>query len=336
MKPLDPHAFDRKQVDAAPASARHQTAMIRTQMNRRDWGTILILAAVWGGAFMFIGVAVRHVPPVTYVWLRLTIAAVGLWIYLLLRRERVELPRRIWPSIALLAVLNNALPFVLIGWGEMHIASGLAAILNATTPIMGVVVAHFWTHDERMSPRKLAGVLIGLGGVVVMVGPSLLSNLGTDALAQIACIVACLSYALAAVWARRYKAMGISPLAVTTGQLSAGALAMLPLSLIIDRPWTAAMPPIGAWAAIAALALVCTAFAYVLYFRLIASAGATNAMLVTLLVPPVAILLGGLFLHEALSPADFIGLGLIAVGLAAIDGRLLDKLRAPRRAEAQG
>ena len=299
-------------------------------MNRADWGIILILAVIWGAAFFFIDIAVRHVPPLTYVGFRLTIAAAALWFYLWLRGESAGLPRRIWPSILVLALLNNALPFVLIGWGEVHIASGLAAILNATTPIMGVIVAHFSTRDERMSPRKLGGVLLGVAGVVVMMGPSVLSNLGTQALAQTACVVASLSYALAAVWARRYKAMGISPLGITTGQLTAGSIMMLPLSLIVEQPWTRPVPPLGSLAAIVALALFCTAFAYLLYFRLIARAGATNAMLVTLIVPPVAILLGGLFLHEALSAQDLLGLGLIAFGLAAIDGRLIERLASLR------
>jgi drug/metabolite transporter (DMT)-like permease len=174
-----------------------------------------------------------------------------------------------------------------------------------------------------MTPRKLAGVLLGFGGVVAMIGPSLLSSLGSGALAELACVTASLSYALAAVWARRFKRLGVSPLSVTTGQLSAGALIMLPLSMAVDRPWTHAFPPAGAWAAIAALAIFCTALGYVLYFRLIDHAGATNAMLVTLLVPAVAILLGGLFLGERLQPQDFVGLALIALGLAAIDGRLL-------------
>ena len=302
--------------------------MIRTTMNGTDWLILSALALIWGGAFFFIGIAVRHVPPLTYVWLRLTIAAAGMWAYLWLKGQRAQLPRQVWGSILVLAILNNALPFVLIGWGEIHIASGLAAILNATTPIWGVLVAHFLTHDERMTPRKLAGVLLGFAGVVIMMGPALLSNLGVGATAQLACVLASLVYALAAVWARRFKAMGISPLSVTTGQLTAGALVMLPLSLIVDRPWTHPMPPLGAWAAIAALALLCSAFAYVLYFRLIDTSGATNAMLVTLLVPPVAILLGSLFLGETLAPQDFAGLGLIALGLAAIDGRLL---RAGRR-----
>jgi drug/metabolite transporter (DMT)-like permease len=304
--------------------------MIRAQMNRSDWTILLVLALIWGGAFLFIGIAVRHVQPLTYVWLRLTIAAAGLWAYVLFKRERIGLPRQVWGSILLLALLNNALPFALFGWGQTHIASGLASILNATTPIWGVVVAHLLTRDERMSPRKLAGVLLGFGGVATMIGPSLLSDIGTSGLAELACVAASLSYALAAVWARRFKRLGISPLSITTGQLTAGALMMLPVSAIVDRPWTHALPPLGAWGAIAALALLCTAFGYVLYFRLIEHAGATNALLVTLLVPPVAILLGSLFLSETLAPQDFAGLALIALGLAAIDGRLLSAVRKRR------
>jgi|SRR5579884_947980 len=322
MKPIDPQAFDRKQAEAFKPIAGQGAHVIRAQMNRSDWLILGILALIWGGAFFFIGVAVRHVQPLTYVWLRLTIAAAGLWTYVQFRGEKL-LPRQVWASIILLAILNNALPFALFGWGQTHIASGLASILNATTPIWGVVVAHFLTHDERMSPRKVAGVLLGFGGVAVMIGPSLLSNIGTSGLAELACVTASLSYALAAVWARRFRKQGISPLSVTTGQLTAGALLMFPVSMIVDRPWTHAFPPLTAWGAIAALALLCTAFGYVLYFRLIATSGATNALLVTLLVPPVAILLGGTFLGETLAPQDFAGLALIALGLGAIDGRVL-------------
>jgi drug/metabolite transporter (DMT)-like permease len=334
MKPIDPSAFDRKLAEAAIAIERDKAPMIRAVMNRSDWLILLALAVIWGGAFFFVGVAVRHVPPLTYVWLRVTIGAAGLWAYLLIRGERVMLPRSVWGSIVLLAVLNNALPFALFGWGQTHIASGLASILNATTPIWGVVVAHLLTRDEKMSPRKLAGVLLGFGGVATMIGPSLLSSLGTSALAQLACVVAALSYALAAVWARRFKPLGISPLSITTGQLTASALLMLPVSMIVDRPWTNALPPLSAWGAITALALVCTALGYVLYFRLIEHAGATNALLVTLIVPPVAILLGGLFLNEQLAPQDLLGLAFIALGLAAIDGRLITSLYRRRLGQA--
>lgn len=323
MKRAEPSDFERNCADGAGAPDFYGTPVIRSQMNRADWLILLSLAVIWGGAFFFIGVAVRHVQPLTYVLLRLSIGATGLWAYLLIQRQRIDLPRQVWGSIVLLALLNNALPFALFGWSQTHIASGLASILNATTPIWGVVVAHFLTKDERMSGRKVAGVLLGFAGVATMIGPSLLSSLGTSALAQLACVAASLSYALAAVWARRFKRLGVSPLSVTTGQLTAGALIMLPLSMFIDRPWMHAFPPLSALGAIVALALVCTAFGYVLYFRLIDSSGATNALLVTLLVPPVAIMLGGLFLGEQLAPGDFAGLALIALGLAAIDGRLL-------------
>jgi drug/metabolite transporter (DMT)-like permease len=304
-------------------------------MNGSDWLIMLVLAVIWGGAFFFIGVAVRHVPPLTYVWLRVTIAAVAMWVFVKARGQRLGLPRQVWGSIVLLAILNNALPFTLFGWGQTHIASGLASILNATTPIWGVLVAHFFTADERMTPRKIAGVLLGFGGVATMIGPSLLSEIGSSALAQLACVGAALSYAFAGVWARRFKRLGISPLSITTGQLTAAAIVMLPVSMLAEHPWTRELPPVSAWAAIGALAVLCTAFGYVLYFKLIDGAGATNAMLVTLLVPPVAILLGGTFLGETLAPQDFAGLALIALGLAAIDGRLLTKLsRRPLRQAA--
>jgi len=331
MKPLPPQAFDRNLADATSLGLREKAHVIRLQMNGRDWLILGILAVIWGGAFFFIGVAVRHVPPLTYVWLRLTIAAAAMWGYLFFKGHKLGLPKQVWGSILLLALLNNALPFTLFGWGQTHIASGLASILNATTPIWGVLVAHFLTHDERMTPRKIAGVLLGFGGVATMIGPSLLASLGTSALAQVACVTASLSYALAAVWARRFRRMGVSPLSVTTGQLTAGALMMLPLSILVDQPWTHPFPPLTAWGAIAALALFCTAFGYVLYFRLIETSGATNALLVTLLVPPVAIVLGALFLNETLAVQDFVGLGLIALGLAAIDGRVLNLLRLPVR-----
>jgi drug/metabolite transporter (DMT)-like permease len=323
MATLSEDCFDRKTQDAAGDTAGYVQPMINQQMIGREWAILLILAVIWGGAFMFIGVAVRHVEPLTYVWLRLTIAAGAMFLFLKLKGQKLDLPREVWGSILLLALLNNALPFTLFGWGQTHIASGLASILNATTPIWGVLVAHFFTQDERMTPRKIAGVLLGFAGVATMIGPMLLANVGTDAIAQLACIAAALSYAFAAVWARRFRRMGVAPMSVTTGQLTAGALMMLPLALLVDQPWTQPFPPLTAWGAIVALALLCTAFGYVLYFRLIETAGATNALLVTLLVPPFAILFGTLFLNEVLAPQDFIGLALIALGLAAIDGRLL-------------
>ncbi len=315
--------FDRKPREAQATAIGDAKPMIRTQMNRRDWAILGALALIWGGAFFFIGVAVRHVPPFTYVFARLTMAALAMWAFIWWRGQPLGLPRAAWSAIVLLALLNNALPFVLFGWAQTHIASGLASILNATTPIWGVIVAHLFTADEKIVPRKAMGVLIGFGGVAVMIGPSLFHTLGGGALAELACVIASLCYALAGVWARRFRKMGVSPISVTTSQLTVAALMMLPVSLIGDRPWTMPFPPVEAIAAIAALAVVCTAFGYVLYFKLIDSSGATNALLVTLLVPPTAILLGVAFLGETITLLDLAGLAMIGIGLAAIDGQLL-------------
>jgi drug/metabolite transporter (DMT)-like permease len=325
MATLSDKLFDRKARDEGASPASYDVPVIRSLMNRSDWLTLLALALIWGAAFLFISVAVHEVAPLTYVWLRLTMAAVAMWLFLWWRGERAGLPRQVWGSMVVLALFNNAIPFVLFGWGQTHIASGLAAILNSTTPIWGVVVAHLFTSDEKLSGRKLAGVSLGFAGVTVMIGPALLGSLGNNVLAQLACVTAALCYAFAGVWARRYRGMGLSPMTVTTGQLTAGALIMLPVALLVDRPWLDALPSLKAIGAIGALAVVCSAFAYILYFRLIDRAGATNALLVTLLVPPVAIFLGSLVLNEVIEPRDFAGLGLIALGLAAIDGRLLKR-----------
>lgn len=329
MATVQPDRFDGKVQEASPQVAPYAVPMIRNVMNGADWAILLVLAVIWGGAFFFISVAVDEVTPITYVWLRLSFASAALWLYVWWRGGGIGLPRSAWGSILLLAVLNNVIPFLLFGWGQTHIASGLASILNATTPIWGVVVAHFLTSDEKMTARRLGGVLLGFGGVAVMIGPDLLRSIGTNALAQLACVIASLSYALAGVWARRFKRMGLPPVSVATSQLTVGAIILLPMALLVDRPWLQPLPSFGALGAILALAVICTAFAYILYFRLIDSSGATNALLVTLLVPPVAILLGWLFLNEAIAARDFAGLGLIAVGLAAIDGRLLNLLRRP-------
>ena len=323
MATLSEERFDGKSRDAARPAFAQEGPVIRTLMNRSDWLTLIALAIIWGAAFLFISVAVSEIEPMTYVWLRLTIAAGAMWLFIWWRGEKAGLPRSVWSSIIVLALFNNAIPFVLFGWGQTHIASGLAAILNATTPIWGVVVAHLYTEDEKLNRRKLAGVLLGFAGVTVMIGPSLLGSLGSNVLAQLACVTAALCYAFAGVWARRYRGMGVKPISVTTGQLTAGAAVMLPMALLVDRPWMDAVPSLTAIGAVALLAIVCSAFAYILYFRLIDRAGATNALLVTLLVPPVAILLGSLVLNEVIEPRDFAGLALIALGLAAIDGRLL-------------
>lgn len=299
-------------------------------MGARQWATLTFLSILWGGSFFFIDVAVRSVAPFTLVLIRVTLAALTLGAVLVATRERLPINRHALLAFLILALLNNAIPFSLFAWGQTQIASGLASILNATTPLWAVVVAHLFTADERMTPYKIFGVVIGFVGVALMIGADVLMQLGTNIWAQLACLGATLCYALAGVYARRFRTMGISPIAVSAGQLTACALVMLPMVLLFEHPLTAAAPTPAAWASLVALAIFSTALAYILYFRLIATAGATNAILVTFLIPVTAILLGFLFLGESLGPQHFAGMALIGVGLAAIDGRLLRRLNVAR------
>ncbi|QIK79968.1 DMT family transporter [Sphingomonas piscis] len=298
-------------------------------MGSREWGILLFLALIWGGSFFFIKVAVSHVPPLTFVWVRVTIAAFALIAYTSLRGEQGLVGWRLMGPMLIVALLNNVVPFLMFAWANTQIASGLTSILNATTPLWGVLLAHLYTDDERMTRNRLFGVIVGIGGVALMMGPAIFGQLGNGLVAQLACLVGAFSYAVAGVYARRFKKMAVSAMSVTSSQLAVSALLLLPVTLLFDRPWTETFPPLGAVAAILGLALVCTSFAYVLYFRLIETSGASNALLVPILVPPTAILLGGLFLGEDLHARDFGGLLLIALGLAAIDGRIFSLWRRP-------
>ena len=326
MATLSEKVFDRIPREAGDRASGYSKPMINIVMTRGDWAILVVLALIWGAAFFFIHVAVAHVAPLTYVWLRLSIAAVGLLAWMRWKGEKLSLPLPVWGAILLLALLNNVVPFALFGWAQQHIASGLASILNATTPIWGVVVAHIATSDEKITPAKLIGVVVGFVGVATMIGPDLLTS-GESIVPQLACIAASLCYALAGVWARRFRPMGLKPLKVATAQLLVGALVMTPVSLTVAEPWIGGSPSLAALGAITVLALACTALGYVLYFRLIDSAGATNATLVTLLVPPIAILLGALFLGELLNGTQFLGFAFTALGLAVIDGRLIAAVR---------
>ncbi len=239
------------------------------------------------------------------------------------------MPRRREALVAFLGMglLNNAIPFTLIVFGQREIASGLASILNATTPLFTVLAGHFLSADERMTPLRLAGALCGLFGVAAMIGPQLVAGLAGSVPGELAILGAAVSYALASLFGRRFARLKINPLATATGQVTASSLMLIPIALLIDRPWTLPPPGLATILAIAAIASLSTALAYILYFRILAGAGATNVVLVTLLAPVTSILLGALFLHERLAARHFIGLALIGLGLACIDGRALKALR---------
>jgi len=299
------------------------TSAISRTMGPAEWAMLLLLSVLWGGSFFFIGIAVTGLPPFTIVLLRVALAALVLNLTMPLMGLGMPRDGRSWAAFFGMGLLNNAIPFCLIVWGQTQIASGLASILNAMTPVATVVVAHFLTRDEKMTGNRLLGVLIGLAGVVCMIGPGVLSGLGDNVWAQAAVLGATVSYAFAGIFGRRFKAMGISPLATATGQVTASTVLLAPVALLVDQPWTLTMPGLEIWAAVAGLALLSTTFAYILFFRIMASAGATNLSLVTFLIPVSAILLGTLVLHETLAPRHFLGMALIGSGLAAIDGRLL-------------
>lgn len=300
-------------------------------MGGREWAMLLALAVLWGGSFFFNGVAVRELPSFTLVWLRVAVAAATLLGVLRLLGQRMPTDARVWAAFFGMGLLNNVVPFALIVWGQHHIASGLASILNATTPLFTVLVAHLLTPDEKLMPLKAAGVAVGFAGAVVMIGPDVLGGLGTDVLAQLACLAGALSYAFAGIFGRRFKRMGVAPLATAAGQVSASTVLLLPVMLLVDRPWTLAMPGAATWGAVLGVGLLSTALAYVLYFRILAAAGATNLLLVTFLIPVSAILLGVLVLGETLLPRHFLGMTLIGAGLACIDGRLPRRLLERRR-----
>jgi drug/metabolite transporter (DMT)-like permease len=232
-----------------------------------------------------------------------------------------------WRSFFVMGLLNNLLPFSLIFWGQTQIASGLASILNATTPLFTVVLAHLLTHDEKLTGARLSGVLVGILGVTMMIGPAALQGFELHVVAQLAILAAACSYAFAGIYGRRFR--GQPPLVTAAGQVSATSLMMLPIVLLVDRPWNLPLPSTSSVLAVFALALLCTALAYLIYFRLLASAGATNLLLVTFLIPVSAILLGAVFLGERLLINQFGGMALIGLGLAAIDGRLLRSIKWP-------
>lgn len=291
------------------------------KMTTATWLMLLLLGLIWGGSFFFARVAIPYVPPFTLVFLRLSIAALALHLYL---RGNLDIYRHLaanWRSFLLLGLINNAVPHTLIFLGQTHIGAGLASILNATTPVWTVIIANRLTDDEKLTGTKLAGCLTGLLGTIVLIGPSALSTSSIPLWAVCLPILAAVSYGFAGIYGKRFK--GIPAPVTATGQLTASSIIMLPASLLIDHPWNLAMPPVGALAAIVALALISTAFGYILFFRIMARAGATNTSLVTLLVPPSAILLGALFLNERLHATDIAGMTLIGLGLVILDGRLI-------------
>lgn len=303
-------------------------------MRLADILTLVVLSILWGASFFFVEILVRHLPPLTIVTVRVSLAAIALWTIILIRGLPIPKTRQHWTALCVIGFLNSALPFSLIAWGQTQISSGLASIFNATTPFFTVLIAGIFLMDERITKLKLLGVTIGLLGTIIIIGPDALSQGLSGAsgtvLGQIAVVGAAISYAITAVYSRRFKKWGLSPLIVAAGQVTMAALILCPFMLIIDKPWiNLAVPFEVVWAMIG-LAFFSTVIAYTLYFRLIASAGATNAALVAFLVPISAIILGVIILGETFTGLQAVGIALIGIGLLVMDGRLFRKLKADK------
>jgi len=297
-------------------------------ISTQSWGLLALLALIWGASFLSIRIALDEVPPLTAVAHRVGWATLVLWVYVLVRK--LPLPRgpHIWIGFLGMGLLNNVIPFSLMAWGQLYIPSGLTSIFNATTAVFGVLVAAIFLSDERLSPRKAVGIAVGFAGVATAIGLQNLRDFDIKSLAQLAVLAGTLSYALAGVWARK-RLSGLEPQVAAAGMLTASALMMIPLAWIVDGPIRLDLQP-RTIAAIAYYAICATALAYLLYYKVLSLAGSGNLMLVTLLVAPVAIILGALVLGETLSPNAYKGFALLALGLVIIDGRLIDRLHRAR------
>jgi drug/metabolite transporter (DMT)-like permease len=306
--------------------------MINQRMGTTDWAMLLLLSFLWGGSFFLIGVLVAELPPLTIVTIRVGVAALTLWAVLLVGGYDIPKTFKLWRAFFILGLLNNVIPFTFIVWGQNHIGAGLASIMNATTPLFTILIAGTFLVDEHITPQKVAGVVLGLIGVSVLIGAESLAGIGLDislqTLAQLAIMGAAISYGCASVFGRRFKALGVSPFSTSVGQVTASTLILLPITFVIERPDQLANPSLQAWLSILCLGVFCTALGYTLFFKILSSSGATNVVLVTFLVPVTASFLGWLILNEQLHSSHFIGMAFIGLGLAAIDGRVLKKLKA--------
>src|SRR6266550_7697578 len=290
------------------------------RIDARDWSLLALLSVLWGGSFFFIGVVIRELPPLTVVLLRVTLAALILLPLLWLYRIRFPVGLSGWKPFFAIALLNNVLPFSLIVMGQTYIPSGLASILNATTPLFTVLVMAA-AGDEKLHVRRVAGVVTGLIGVVILHGQNLGFQSG-EGIGILLCLAAAFSYGLAALYSRR-KLSDSPPLATATFQMMASSLMMAVIAAAFERPWQLPVPGLTTWLALIGLAALSTALAYIVFFQILRRSGSTNVMLVTLLIPVTAILLGTLVLGESVSPREIIGALVIGSALLLIDGRVL-------------
>ncbi len=291
-------------------------------MTGRLWLLILLMSALWGGGFMFIKFALTGFAPFSVVAGRVGVAALALGLIVAVGRQRLPRQAKVWRAFFIMGALNNLIPWMMVAWAQTQIPSSMAAILNAPTPLLTAVMAHLLTDDEKLTRQRFTGVLAGMLGVALVVGPGVLSGMDSAVLAQVTCLSATVSYAASAVYGRVFRSMDVTPVVAAFGQQLMVAVVIVPLALIVDQPWARPAPGAGAIAAVLALGVIATALPYIIFYRVLAEAGATNLMLVNLLIPGWAVALGAMVLGERLPPTAFLGMAMVGLGLAVIDGRL--------------
>ena len=292
----------------------------QTTLSSRAWAEMTLLATIWGGSFLAIRTALDEIGFLTSVLHRVFWAMLVLWAIVIFKRLPIPRDPKIWGAFLIMGLLNNAIPFSLMAWGQLYIPTGLTSIFNAATAVFGVLVAAMVFADERLTPRKMLGVLLGFFGVCLAIGLDALKQFDTTSLAQLAIVAGTVSYAFASAWARKMLG-GVPPMIAAAGMLTGSSLIIVPFAITIEGVPSFALGT-TTWLSIGYYAIIATAFAYLLYYRVLGMAGSGNLMLVTLLIPPVAITLGALVRNETLHPGEYIGFAILALGLSIIDGRL--------------
>lgn len=290
---------------------------VQKSMSPRAWTELTLLGLIWGASFLSIRIALDTIPVMTSVLHRVFWATLVLWGVVLIKRLPVPREPRIWAAFLVMGLLNNVLPFSLMSWGQLYVNTGLTSILNAATAIFGVLLAAVFFADERLNRLRLLGIVLGFLGVTIAIGLRNFTGLNPGNLGQVAILSGTISYALAAVWARRHLD-SLSPQVAAAGMLTASTLMMIPITLMVDGVPSVDLPW-QTWVAIGYYSIIATALAYLLYYRVLALAGSGNLMLVTLVIPPVAILLGALVRDETLQPSAYAGFAVLAAGLIILN-----------------
>jgi len=297
-------------------------------MKTFDWVLLILLSLVWGGSFFFNEIGLRELPVISIVAMRVAIAAVVLWVVVLAQGLPIPSGIRNWSWFLMMGLINNVLPFTLIVYGQTTVTAGLASILNATTPFFMVLIIALFVDNETIVKRQITGLIVGFSGVVLMLAPDLLNSGNTSIIGQAAVLCAAFSYAAAGIYGRRFQQVGIPPVVAAAGQVSMSAVLLVPVAIYFNGIPNFTSLSVSVWMSIVGIAVLSTALAYVLYFRILNSAGAVNLMLVTFLMPVSALMLGTFFLHEPVRVLEIVGIGIIAIALVIIDGRLLPTTKA--------